>query len=83
MGEDWALNSVPYCVKSSIKLLHISNFDGAQYELKFVKFFLENATFLAEIQIVCSRNLSADFEKLAVVRNQLQHVGRGSCVIKF
>ncbi|KAJ1382837.1 Leucine-rich repeat domain superfamily [Sesbania bispinosa] len=28
-GEDWILNSVPYCFKSCLKLFCISNFEGA------------------------------------------------------
>lgn len=82
-GEDLILNLVPSCVKSSLKLLTISYFNGDEYEIRFVKFFLENATVLAEIRLVCSRHLSADFKKLDDVRNQLQHVGLISCVLKF
>ncbi|XP_004505455.1 F-box/LRR-repeat protein At3g26922-like [Cicer arietinum] len=80
---DLFLNSVPWCFKISLNILCILNFRGDEYEIQFVRFFLNNATFLREIQLFCSRYLLADSKKAEDVRKKLQHDSQGNCVFKF
>lgn len=82
-SEDLILNSVPCCFKSSLSRLSFLNFYGNEYEIQFVTFILKNAPYLEEINIHCSRRLSADMEKLDDARNQLEDVCLESCAIKF
>ena len=82
-GEDWILNSVPCCFKNSLKLFSISVFDGSEAEIQLLKFLLETAKVLGEIQIMCTESLSTDLKKQAEISNQLQLLSLGSCVIKF
>ncbi|KAK2458218.1 hypothetical protein QL285_005403 [Trifolium repens] len=82
-GEDVILNSVPYCFKSSLNRLSILNFYGDDYEIQFLKFILNSSPFLGDIEIHCSRYLSADMEKMTNVWNQLEDVDVETCVIKF
>ncbi|XP_058730471.1 F-box/LRR-repeat protein At4g14103-like isoform X4 [Vicia villosa] len=77
------LNSVPCCFKSSLSRLCLLNFYGNEYEIQFLTFILQNAPYLVEIKIHCSRQLFADTEKLTNVCNQLEDVGLESCFIKF
>ncbi|KAK2370983.1 F-box/LRR-repeat protein [Trifolium repens] len=77
--RDYPLNQVPPCFKSSLKILHITNFD--EYGIKFAKFLLENARLLEEIQITYASSLLSKLNKMADLKNQL--VGMGSCAIKF
>ncbi|KAK2424994.1 F-box/LRR-repeat protein [Trifolium repens] len=77
--SDYPLNQVPPCFKSSLKILHITNFD--EYGIKFAKFILENARLLEEIQITYAPSLLSKLNKMADLKNQL--VGMGSCDIKF
>ncbi|XP_045810858.1 F-box/LRR-repeat protein At4g14103-like [Trifolium pratense] len=82
--EGWTSNSLPCCLKSSLKLCFISNFHGNEDEIRSVQFLLENATVLEYINIFCSEYLSLNLEELADVRNQLQHLGLGRrCIIKL
>ncbi|KAK2424864.1 hypothetical protein QL285_035176 [Trifolium repens] len=77
---DNALYQVPPCFKTSLKILHISNFD--ECGIKFAKFLLENAKLLEEIRITFSSSpILPDLIKMADVKNQL--VGMGSCDINF
>ncbi|KAK2448678.1 F-box/RNI superfamily protein [Trifolium repens] len=46
-------------------------------------FFLKNAPVLGEIQLFCGRYFLANLEKVADIKNQLQSVGPGACVVKF
>lgn len=82
-GEDLMLNSVPCCFKSSLSRLCILNFYGTEYEIQYVTFIIENAPYLGEIKIHCSRHLSADTEKMNDVWNQLEDLCLEGCVIKF
>lgn len=77
--HEYALNQVPPCFKSSLKILHITNFH--EYEIEFAKFLLGNARLLEEIQITHSSYLPLESNKMADLENQL--VGMGSCAIKF
>ncbi|XP_039690772.1 putative FBD-associated F-box protein At3g60710 isoform X2 [Medicago truncatula] len=83
LDEGWPSNSFPWCFTSSLKVCSISDFLGIEPDIEAVKFLLENATVLGEINISCSELLSKNLEKLADVRNQLQHLCQGRCVIKF
>lgn len=83
VGDNLRLNSVPCCFKSSLNQLFFSNFYGNDYEIQYVKFILKNSPYLGEINIHCSRHLTADMEKMADVRNQFKDLGLESCVIKF
>ena len=74
-GEDWILNSVPCCFKNSLKLFSISVFDGSEAEIQLLKFLLENAKVLGEIQIMCTETLSTDLKKQAEISNPLQPIG--------
>ncbi|XP_045829978.1 F-box/FBD/LRR-repeat protein At5g22660-like [Trifolium pratense] len=82
-NDDWALIPLPCCFKSSLKKLHITNFDGFACEIQFVEFFLENATVLEEFQISlsCSRRSKYNSKNLADLKNRF--VGMGSCDIQF
>ncbi|XP_058733719.1 F-box protein At4g22280-like [Vicia villosa] len=82
-GEDQILNSLPCCFNTSLSSLCFLYFYGDEYEIKFVKFILENAPHLVEMNIHCSRHLLADTEKVTAIRDQLEDVGLESCVIKF
>ncbi|KAK2370900.1 F-box/LRR-repeat protein [Trifolium repens] len=76
---DNALNQVPPCFKSSLKILHIAKFD--EYGIKFAKFLLKNARLLEEIRITFSSRLLSQLNKMADLKNQL--VGMGSCTTTF
>jgi len=52
--RNYALIPVPYCFKSSLKILHISNFHGYYSSISFIEFLLKNARVLEEIKITCS-----------------------------
>jgi len=80
LDEGWTSNSLPWCFKYSLKVCSISDFNGDELEIQAVKFLLENASLM--INIFCSELLSKNLEKLADVRNQLQALGLGRCVIK-
>ncbi|XP_045788788.1 putative F-box/FBD/LRR-repeat protein At1g66290 isoform X2 [Trifolium pratense] len=72
-GEDSLLNSLPCCLKSSLKRLHILYFFGDEDEIEFVMLFLKNASFFREIQLT-------NVEKVADIQDQLQSVGLGTYV---
>jgi hypothetical protein len=78
-GEDSLLNSLPCCLKQ----LCILYFLGDEVEIEFVRLFLKNAPVLGEIQLFCGRYFLANLEKVADIKNQLQSVGPGACVVKF
>jgi hypothetical protein len=82
-GEDSILNPLPCCLKSSLNQLCILYFFGDEDEIEFVRLFLQNAPFLGEIQLFCWGYLFANVEKVAYIRDELQSVGPGACVIKF
>lgn len=82
-SEDWTSDSLPCCFKSSLKSCDISDFRGDEAEIRLVKFLLENVTLLREMNIYCTGYLSKKSKKLADVRNQLQALGMGSCVINL
>jgi hypothetical protein len=82
--NDSTLIPVPPCFKSSLKMLHISIYDGSDCGIRFIEFILKNARLLEEIQITYSsffRGFYKHFMNLADVKNQLE--GMGSCDIKF
>ncbi|KAK2434541.1 F-box/LRR-repeat protein [Trifolium repens] len=81
--EDSLWNSLPFCLKSSLNQLCILDFFGDEDEIEFVELFLKNAPFLGEIQLFCCSYLLANVEKVAYIRDELQSVGPGACVIKF
>ncbi|PNX79938.1 F-box/LRR-repeat protein [Trifolium pratense] len=82
-NHDWTSIPLPGCFKSSLKKLHISRFDGSEWEIRFVEFFLENATVLEEFQISLSRRPCSKYNLKNLEDLKNRFVGMGSCVIKF
>ncbi|RHN64840.1 putative FBD domain-containing protein [Medicago truncatula] len=82
-NEDLTSDSLPCCIKSSLKLCSFSDFDGDEIEIQLLKCLTENATVLEAINIFCSGGLSSNLKKLTDVRNHVQSLGLGSCVFKF
>ncbi|XP_045829316.1 putative F-box/FBD/LRR-repeat protein At1g16940 isoform X2 [Trifolium pratense] len=79
-NHGWKSIPVPCCIKSSLKKLHITNFDGYEREIQIVVFFLENATVLKEFQIslACTPFYSQyNSKNLEDLKNRF--VGMGSC----
>ncbi|CAL5212875.1 unnamed protein product [Lathyrus oleraceus] len=81
-GEEWIMNSVPWCFKTCLNLFCFSNFDGDEAELQFLKFILENAPFLKNIYIYGSNNLQADLKKQTDIYDRLESMGLQNWIIK-
>lgn len=81
-GEIWTLNAAPFCFKSSLKLVCISDFYGEE-QIELVKFLLENATALREIKIFWLKVITSELEMLDDIKKQLQPSPSSNCVITF
>jgi hypothetical protein len=82
-NHGWKLILVSCCIKSSLKKLHITNFDECVCEIEFTEFFLENATVLEEFQITLSRSPLSIYNSKNLTYLKNRFLGMRSCDIKF
>ena len=85
---DWVLDTMPTCFVTHLKTIEISEFRGDEKEMHAVKIFLESASVLERIVIVCDDyhfKSRGGLKKQKEIYKQILLFPRGSmsCAVDF